>query len=117
MSDELEIEVHQEAYASYKESRIILSNCLAIEENYEVLILAYLDLERQIFDATASHMVHGIIDPLDSFNVRLALNFRLMSLLTAATLYKDRFGHHIKECTPHSNSAARPSQVFFVKGI
>jgi hypothetical protein len=52
---------------------------LAIEENYEVLILTYLDLERQIFDATASHMVRGFIDPLDAFDIRLALNIRLMS--------------------------------------
>ncbi len=41
LSDELEIEISKEAYAAYKESRTILSNCLAIEENYEVLILTY----------------------------------------------------------------------------
>jgi len=101
-SDELELTIDQDAYASYEESRNILLNCLALEESYQVLILAYLDLERQIFDATASNMVYGIYYPSsDAFDIRLALNLRLMSLLTAITLYRDRFPHYIRECLPH----------------
>lgn len=100
-SDELEIEISQQAYASYKESQTILYNCLAFEEKYEDLVLAYLDLERQIFEATALNMVYGIYEPLDVFDSKLALNLRLMSLLTASTLYRYRFPHHIKECIPH----------------
>jgi hypothetical protein len=99
-TDELEIEISREVYVSYKESKSILYNCLAFEENYEVLILAYLDFERQIFDATASNMIYEIF-PFNAFDVRLALNLRLMSLLTAVTLYRDRFPHYIKECIPH----------------
>lgn len=114
-SDELEIEISKEAYASYKESKTILSNCLAIEENYEVLILTYLDLERQIFDATTSHMVRGLIDPLDAFDVRLALNIRLMSLLTSVTLYKDRFCHQVRECVPHFSGAETLAKSFLSK--
>ena len=114
-SDELEIEISKEAYAAYKESRTILSNCLAIEENYEVLILTYLDLERQIFDATASHMVRGLLDPLGTFDIRLALNIRLMSLLTSITLYRDRFCHHVKECVPHFSGADTLAKSFLSK--
>ena len=113
--DELEIEISKEDYASLKISKTILSNCLAFEENYEVLILAYLDLERQIFDDTALHMVHRFIDPLDAFDGRLALNIRMMSLLTAVTLYRDRFDHHIKECIPHFNGADRLAKSFLSK--
>ena len=101
-SDELELAIDQDAYTSYKKSRNILLNCLALEESYQVLILAYLDLERQIFDATASNMVYEIYySSSDTFDIRLALNLRLMSLLTAITLYRDRFPHYIKECLPH----------------
>jgi len=115
VSDELEIEISREAYAAYKESRTILSNCLALEENYEVLILTYLDLERQIFDATASHMVRGLPDPLGTFDIRLALNIRLMSLLTSITLYRDRFCHHVKECVPHFSGADTLAKSFLSK--
>jgi len=115
LSDELEIEISKESYAAYKESRTILSNCLAIEENYEVLILTYLDLERQIFDATASHMVRGFIDPLDAFDVRLALNIRLMSLLTSAQLYTDQFCHQVRECVPRLSDAETLAKSFLSK--
>ncbi len=115
VSNELEIEISRESYAAYKESRTILSNCLALEENYEVLILTYLDLERQIFDATASHMVYGLPDPLGTFDIRLALNIRLMSLLTSITLYRDRFCHHVKECVPHLSGADTLAKSFLSK--
>ncbi len=115
LSDELEIEISKESYAAYKESRTILFNCLAIEENYEVLILTYLDLERQIFDATASHMVRGFIDPLDVFDVRLALNIRLMSLLTSARLYIDQFCHQLRECVPRLSDAETLAKSFLSK--
>jgi hypothetical protein len=112
-SDELELAIDQDAYTSCKESRNILLNCLALEESYQVLILAYLDLERQIFDATASNMVYEIYYPSsDTFDIRLALNLRLMSLLTAITLYRDRFPHYIKECLPHRTDAESLAKSF-----
>ncbi len=37
LSDELELEISKESYEAYKESRTILSNCLEIEEKYEIL--------------------------------------------------------------------------------
>jgi hypothetical protein len=101
-SDDLEIKISQRAYTSYKESKTVLYNCLALEENYQVLILAYLDLERQIFDSTASHMVYELYYPSsDEFDIRLALNLCLMSLLTVTAFYRNRFPHYIKECLPH----------------
>lgn len=105
-SDDLELPIDQDAYASYEESRNILFNCLALEESYQVLILAYFDLERQMFDATASNMVYEIdYSSSDVLDIRLALNLRLISLLTAITLYRDRFPHYIKECLPHCINA------------
>jgi hypothetical protein len=100
--DEIELAIGQDAYMSYKESGNILYNCFVLEKSYQVLIFAYLDLERQIFDATASNMVYKLYyTSLDKFDIELILNLRLMSLLTAITLYRDRFPHYIKECLPH----------------
>lgn len=115
LSNELEIEIRKESYAAHKESRTILSNCLALEQNYEVLILTYLDLERQIFDATASYMVRKLSDSLDAFNFRLALNIRLMSLLTSAKLYTDRFCHQISECVPRRSDVVTLTKSFLSK--
>lgn len=105
-SGESELTIDHHSYASYKESSNILLNCFVLEESYQVLILAYLDLERQICDATISNMVYEIPYPSsDAFDIRFALNLRLMSLLTAITLYRDRLPHRIKECLPHSTDA------------
>ncbi len=116
LSDELELEISKESYEAYKESRTILSNCLEIEEKYEILILTFLDFERKIFDATAMHMVHGLfLDPLEVFDVRLALNIRLMSLLTSARLYVDQFCHLVRECVPHLSDAEKSAQSILSK--
>lgn len=107
-SDELDLIINQDDYASYKESQRILFKCLELEESYEVLIVAYLDLERQVYDATASKMIHKIKYPsLEAFDIRLALNLRLMSLLTATTLYRGRLSYYLKECLPNRRDAKK----------
>jgi hypothetical protein len=115
LSDESEIEINKEAYPTYQESRNILSNCLSLEEKYEVLILTFLDLEKKIFEAISLNMVRGFLDPPDTFDIRLGINIRLMSLLTSITLYKDRFCHHVKECVPHLSNADKLAKSFLSK--
>jgi len=55
-----EIEITAEEYAEFEKARNILSNALAIEEKYEIVIANYLDFEKQILDATASYMVREL---------------------------------------------------------
>ena len=115
LSDVPEIEISKERYTAYKQSRTILTNCLAIEENYEILISNYLDLEKQILDATLTHMVRGYAGYSDFFDLRLALNIRLVNLLTSARLYVDHLPQHVKECIPHTGDAKKLVQSFFKK--
>lgn len=116
LSNELELEISKETYEAYKEYKTILSNCLEFEEKYEILILTYMDFERKIFDATAMHIVHGLfLDPLETFDIRLALNISLMSLLTSARLYVDQFCHLIGECIPHRSDAEKLAKSILSK--
>ena len=105
LSDVPEIEISEESYAAYKESRSILLNCLAIEENYEILISSYLDLEKQILEATTVRMLRGHLGYSDFFDVQLALNIRLVNLLTSSRLYVDYLPQHVRECIPHRDDA------------
>jgi len=105
LSDAPEIEISEESYVSYKEARYILLNCLAIEESYEILISSFLDLEKQILDATTVRMVRGYLGYSDFFYVQLALNIRLVNLLTSSRLYVDQLPQHVRECIPHRDNA------------
>ncbi|MDO9230748.1 MAG: hypothetical protein Q7U03_14440 [Syntrophales bacterium] len=96
-----DIEISEEQYKIYKESRVILINCLDIEEKYEILVSNYLELEKNILCANATYMVRDHIGYSDFFDLRLALNICLVNLLTSARLYVDQLHHHVKECVPH----------------
>lgn len=100
-----EIEISEESYTTYKEARAILSNCLAIEENYEILISNYIDLKKQILEAATTRMMRVPSGYSDFFDVQLALNIRMVNLLTSARLYLDYLPQHVKECIPHNDAA------------
>ncbi len=100
-----EIDITETQYSEYKNAVHILSNCLAIEEKYEIVISNYVNFEKQILDVTAAYMVREHIDYSDFFQVRLGLNILLVNLLTAARLYVDQLPHNICGCLPCGENA------------
>jgi hypothetical protein len=95
------IEITKVEFDDFERSRNILSNALAIEEKYEILIANYVDFEKQILNMTADYMVRGPVDHSHFFDIRLNLNIRLVNLLTAARLYVDQLSTHVQECIPN----------------
>ena len=110
-----EIEITAEAYAEFEKARNILSNALAIEEKYEIVITNYLDFEKQILDTTTGYMVREHLDYSDFFEIRLGLNIRLVNLLTAARLYVDQLNQNVRECVPNVADAKEIVKKFFSK--
>ena len=100
-----EIHISEKDFAGYKEARVVLVNCLAIEESYEVLIINYLNLEKGILCAAADSMVHEPTGYADIFDLNLALNIHLLNLLTAARSYIDQLAHRVRKCIPQRNDA------------
>lgn len=95
-----EIEITEENYLALRNAREVLANALAIEEKYEILICNYLEFEKQILNDTAYYMVRSITGYADFFDVRLALNVRLVNFLTSARLYIDQLKRHVRGCVP-----------------
>lgn len=110
-----EIEITAEEYADFEKARNILSNALAIEEKYELVIANYLDFEKQILNTTTGYMVREHLDYSDFFEVRLGLNIRLVNLLTAARLYVDQLNQNIRECVPNVPDTEEIVKNFFAK--
>lgn len=82
----------------------MLSNALAIEEKYEIIISNFLELEREATNASISEMVRNHIEYKDFFDVSLALNIRLINLLTSVRLYTDQLSSHICACIPQKDN-------------
>ncbi len=100
-----ELEIDHARFEQLKASRPVLSHALAIEEKYEIIISNFLELEREATNASISEMVRNNIEYKDFFDVRLALNIRLVNLLTAVRLYTDQLSSHICACIPSDQSA------------
>lgn len=95
-----EIEITEENYLALQNAREVLTNALAIEEKYEILIFSYLELEKQILNDTAHSMLRDNTEYSDFFDVRVALTVRLVTFLTSARLYRDQLSRHVRGCAP-----------------
>ncbi len=92
--------IDSERFILLKTSKQILAEALVIEEEYEMIISNYIDLERESINASLIYMVRDTHTYIDFFDTRLALNRRLMSLLTSVTLYTDTLESHCEVCLP-----------------
>ncbi len=92
-----------------------MSNALAIEEKYEIVVTNYLDFEKQILDTTTSYMVRENLDYSDFFDVRLGFNIRLVNLLTAVRLYADQLSQNVQNCIPSDPNAKNVVKKLFSK--
>jgi len=97
-SPTLPIDSHR--FSLLRASRAILSEALEFEEEYEMMISNYIDLEKESLNASISYMVRTHRGPADFFDARLALNRRLMNFLTSVRLYSDRLTAHYCACLP-----------------
>ncbi len=90
--------IDSDRFLLLKSSRHILSEALAIEEEYEMVISNYIDLEKEAINVSISHMTRyrGYVD---SFDVRRVLNKRFMDLLTSVRLYKDKLASRCVACS------------------
>jgi len=75
------MEIKSTEYLNLLKSRRILSNALAIEEKYDILVTNYLDFEKQLLDNTANFMVRGNYDYPGFFKISQSLNIRLVNFL------------------------------------
>ena len=107
MGDALENEIDEETFLSLKTAMDVLSNCLAMEKKYEILLSNYLELEQQILQVTSLQMIRGTPHLPHEFyhmvdvDIRLMLDLRLVNLLTSARLYLDQLSGHLRDCLPN----------------
>jgi len=93
-----QLDIDKARYKALEAARDVLSNALAIEEKYEIVIANYLDFEKELLDKAVGNMARGAGDYGDFFQLRLDLNKRLVNLLTSGRLYIDQLSQHVCQC-------------------
>lgn len=107
------IEVDQQKFDELRHAQKSLSVALAIEENYELLLSNYLDLEKECLNVAADYMVRTSTDYTDLFDIRLAFNRRIVNLLTSTRLYIDQIQKHIGACIPNDENILEKVKSLF----
>jgi hypothetical protein len=99
------MEISAEDYSLLEKARSVLSNALAIEEKYEILVANFLELEKHLLHAAATNAVRNTLSYSEFFEIRSALNIRFVNLLTAARLYLDQLPQDVGDCIPENLNA------------
>jgi len=107
------ITIDSKRFALLKKSKHILSEALAMEEEYEMVISNYIDLEKESINVSVSNMVRNYRGHVDFFEARLALNRRFMNLLTSVRLYHDQLTAHCIACLPEENGVEERVKTLF----
>lgn len=94
------ISIDEIRFLKLKASKEILSEALAIEEKYEIIISNYLDLEKESNNLSLNAMVCNHTEYSDFFDERLKINICMVNFLTSVRLYKDSLGGHVSTCLP-----------------
>lgn len=109
------IEIEQKNYSELKIAQKSLAGALAIEEKYELLISNYLDLEKECLNISANDMVINTSNYAGFFDIRLALNRRVVNLLTSTKLYIDQIQNHVRLCLPDDLSIKEKIKLLLSK--
>ena len=116
VSDDIpEVEITAKEYAAFERARSVLTNALAIEEKYQIVLSNYLAFEKELLVATAVAMVREPLDYSDAFRVQQRLNICLANLLTAARLYEGSISQNVRECVPDVPGAEDKVENLFSK--
>lgn len=100
-----EIEISGDEYSRLETARKVLSNALAIEEKYEIVVANFLELEMQLLHAAATDTVRTTLSYAEFFELRSVLNIRLVNLLSSVRLYLDQLPQHVGDCIPENTNA------------
>jgi len=101
-----EVAITADDFRSLGRARRILTSALAIEEKYALLVVNYLDLEKQLLEIAAGNAIAFDFSYQSIFDRRTSLNIRLINLLTGARLYLDQIRQDVADCLPDANDVA-----------
>lgn len=98
LSEYPELKIDEAKFIELKEAKECLSELLAFEEKYELLLSNYLELEKECLAITAENMIYNNARYSNFFEIKLLFNLRIVNLLTTTRLYLDQLQQHTNAC-------------------
>lgn len=92
-----ELNLSEDEFKKLKQAKACLSSALALEENYDLLLNNYRELELEAISASVTDMTAMNYEYEDFFEVRTAINRRVVNLLSATRMYLDQYLKSLKK--------------------
>lgn len=96
----VEIDIDDVKFCELYDAKETLSAAFSLEEKYELLLMNFLDLEKEVLANSAEYSLFAQREYSDFFDIRLNINRRVVNFLTSCRLYVDHAKKHIKTCLP-----------------
>ncbi len=87
----------EKEFFDLKNAKSCLNAALALEENYDLLLQNYRELELEAISAAVTDMTSMVHDYEDFFEIRTAMNRRVCNLLSATRMYLDQYPKNLKK--------------------
>ena len=91
-----DISISADRFKLLKEAKKTLSEAFAIEEKYELLLSNFLELHKEPLALASENMLRQRFDYAGFFDIRLAMNRKIVNLVTSTKLYLDHLLAHTK---------------------
>jgi hypothetical protein len=92
------MEITEGEYQDLLSSRIVLNAAFSLEENYDLLIGNYLELENSALALATTTMVRQSHEYHDMFELTSELNRRAVNFLSSARLFVDQILQRVRAC-------------------
>lgn len=101
-----DIEISEREFSRIHQANEVLRNARFLEEIYEILIIAYKEFETKIFEISFDNMIYlsSGYEPLSK--AFIAINAKLLNLLSSVTMYKDQSVHYVKQILQLENTTS-----------
>jgi hypothetical protein len=99
------LEISQQEYDFLRNSREVLEAAFGIEENFDLLVGNYLELEHAALAIATSAVARHLSEYQEMFELRAEMNRRAVNLLSTARLFVDQLPQRFKECGQDGDEA------------
>jgi len=94
------VELSKGEFIRLKNAKSILDHAFRLEENYDIVLKAYLELEKSMLEFSMDNVVHNITSYFDVYQPRVFLNYKVLSFLTSTRVYLDQHPQLMPKCVP-----------------